>query len=81
MMPGARLYIGPHGQPEESLGACCSNCVTGRPCAAGADDEAPPPAKSGVKTASILAILGVAVVGAVILYPKAWDRYMDSLWK
>lgn len=28
MEPGARLVIGPHGRPEESLGgACCSGCA------------------------------------------------------
>ncbi len=35
LAPGARLYIGPHGQPEESLGACCASCASGGPCATG----------------------------------------------
>lgn len=31
MLPGSRLYIGPHGKPYESLGrrapvACCGSC-------------------------------------------------------
>lgn len=40
MLPGARLYIGPHGKPYESLGrgylgslgACCASCASGGPC-------------------------------------------------
>ncbi len=47
MMPGARLYIGPHGRPEESMGVgdCCSGPAVGPrgrahlhevPCPAGA---------------------------------------------
>ena len=36
LAPGARLYVGPHGQMEESLGACCSSCATsGGSCATG----------------------------------------------
>lgn len=34
LAPGARLYVGPRGQMEESLGgACCAPCAQGRPCA------------------------------------------------
>lgn len=29
LAPGARLYVGPHGQMEESLGSCCAPCATG----------------------------------------------------
>lgn len=35
LAPGARLYVGPHGQMEESLGACCAPCASGGPCATG----------------------------------------------
>lgn len=28
LAPGARLMVGPHGQLEESLGACCSSCAS-----------------------------------------------------
>lgn len=35
MLPGARLEIGPNGQPEESLGACCSACASGASKCAG----------------------------------------------
>lgn len=36
LAPGARLYVGPHGQMEESLGACCPSCATsGGSCATG----------------------------------------------
>lgn len=33
MEPGARLFIGPHGLPEESVGACCASCASGGRCA------------------------------------------------
>ncbi|HLU38118.1 MAG TPA: hypothetical protein VK081_01960 [Planctomycetota bacterium] len=40
LAPGARLYVGPRGQMEESLGACCAPCAQGRPCASlGAVDK------------------------------------------
>jgi hypothetical protein len=39
LMPGARLEIGPHGRPYETLGACssepkpcCTSCASGGPC-------------------------------------------------
>lgn len=54
LAPGARLYVGPRGQMEESLGACCAPCAQGRPCASlGAVDKsgnvikAPPVDKTG----------------------------------
>ena len=76
MMPGSRLSIGPHGRPEESLGACCTNCASGKSCAG------QPLGELGKGSLATVLVLGAAaVVGAVILYPKAWDKYMDSLWK
>lgn len=33
--PGARLMVGPGGQLEESLGACCQPCARGQPCQGG----------------------------------------------
>jgi len=42
MMPGARLEIGPGGKPYESLGACCSSCARGGPCATGDAALSPP---------------------------------------
>ena len=76
MLPGARLYIGPHGRPEESLGACCSNCASGRSCSG-----APLGDLSNTKLATIIGITAGAAIGLAILFPKAWDRYMDALWK
>lgn len=48
---------------------CCTSCEEGGPCATG-DFNAP----------ATLITLGVIGVGAALLFPKAWDRFMDSLW-
>lgn len=37
-LPGAKLVVGPHGQLEETLGACCSSCARGGPCASAGFD-------------------------------------------
>ena len=37
---------------------------------------------SNTKLATIIGITAGAAIGlAVLFFPKAWDRYMDALWK
>lgn len=75
MSPGSRLYIGPHGIPKESLGACCSPCNAGGPCSSGLGGIGE---TAGV--ASVLVVGGLVAVGAAVLFPKVWGNFMDSLW-
>jgi hypothetical protein len=80
MLPGARLEIGPHGRPEESLGACCSACASGASKCMGGGA---PGSKSLGDVGDLgkpLLLLGVAAVGAAVLFPKAWKRFTKSLW-
>lgn len=89
MLPGARLEIGPHGQPLETLGSaqvvggcfpvpkrtapCCASCADGGACEGVGDVSA-----GGVAT---IAVLGVAAAfGLAVLFPRAWRRFSEDLW-
>lgn len=61
---------------QKQLGSCCAPCTQGKRCAG-----SPTPAggiSGGVTTSLVL--IGAGVLGAAVLFPRAWDRMMRSMW-
>lgn len=90
-LPGAELDVGPRGHLLETLGdchtgpavgptgrghvhasPCCTSCADGGPCATGADN--------GRGLATIAVVGAAAAIGAAVLFPRAWRKFMDNLW-
>lgn len=55
LAPGARLEIGPHGTPYETLGACCAGCAGGKGC-------------GGAKAVGDFTVAGVVVPMALVTW-------------
>lgn len=73
LAPGARLEIGPHGKPYESLGACCAGCAGGGTCGATSSLGALTFTAWGVQIPTV-AVLGAAGLAAWWLFFRKKHR-------